>query len=528
MSLAAGRSRRSPGLARLVGWLAFACLAAVPARAHALRMALLIGNDEGQSGDAHLRYAESDASRLAALLTRVGGFGPDATQVVLGRTAGEVQQSLAAVATRLRATSGEHLVVVYYSGHADAQGLHLGASTFPLAELKAEIIALPAAVRILILDACQAGVMTRAKGGRPGLGFEVAPAAGEPVQGLAILAATAGSELAQESDQLGGSVFTHHLGAGLSGLADRNRDGNVSLAEAFDYASERTVSATLATTTGPQHPTFRLDLSGRDELVLTRPGRRGVGYGHIRLDVPGWYFIRRRDGTIAAEISSAGGETLALDPGPYEVTRRGSAGLDVAAVTVAEGQETPISGVASVPVSFGRMVRKGGGPEVAYGLAATTAVRTPVQDLGASYGIAVAGRVDLSAVSFELRLGIGRAHQDAAHLSSTTWESLASVAALRVHDFGSAGRRRLPTVGIGLEAGASYLTQRLDGGERRDTLSPFGGPTALGELMVGRRSFLRADLRVPVYLLHTADVTGATATRWQPALVVALGGGAWF
>jgi hypothetical protein len=528
MSLAAGRSRRSPGLARLVGWLAFACLAAVPARAHALRMALLIGNDEGQSGDAHLRYAESDASRLAALLTRVGGFGPDATQVVLGRTAGEVQQSLAAVATRLRATSGEHLVVVYYSGHADAQGLHLGASTFPLAELKAEIIALPAAVRILILDACQAGVMTRAKGGRPGLGFEVAPAAGEPVQGLAILAATAGSELAQESDQLGGSVFTHHLGAGLSGLADRNRDGNVSLAEAFDYASERTVSATLATTTGPQHPTFRLDLSGRDELVLTRPGRRGVGYGHIRLDVPGWYFIRRRDGTIAAEVSSAGGETLALDPGPYEVTRRGKTGLDVAALTVAEGQETPISGVRSVPVSFGRMVRKGGGPEVAYGLAAATSVRTPVEDLGASYGIAVAGRVDLSAVSFELRLGIGRAHQDAAHLSSTTWESLASVAALRVHDFGSAGRRRLPTVGIGLEAGASYLTQRLDGGERRDTLSPFGGPTALGELIVGRRSFLRADLRVPVYLLHTADVTGATATRWQPALVVALGGGAWF
>ncbi|HXT99383.1 MAG TPA: caspase family protein [Polyangia bacterium] len=500
----------------------------LPSRAHALRMALLIGNDEGQSGDVRLRYAESDASRLAALLTRVGGFGPDATAVVLGRTAGEVRQSLASVAARLRATPGEHLVVVYYSGHADAQGLHLGTSMFPLAELKTEIVALPAAVRILILDACQAGVLTRAKGGRPGLGFDVASAAGGPVQGLAILAATAGSELAQESDQLGGSVFTHHFGAGLSGLADRNHDGSVSLAEAFDYASERTVATTLATTTGPQHPTFRLDLSGRDELVLTRPGLRGVGYGHIRLDVAGWYFIRRRDGTIAAEVVSAGGETLALDPGAYEVTRRGKSGLDVAAVTVGEGQEMPISGVASVPVAFGRMVRKGGGPEVAYGLAAVTSLRTPLEQLGASYGIALAGRLDLSLVSFELRLGMGRAHQEAAHLSSTTWENSASAAALHVHDFGSARRRWLPTVGIGPEAGASYFAQQLDSGERRSTVSPFVGPTALAELTIRRRAFLRADVRLPVYMLRTADTTGESATRWRPALVVALGGGAWF
>ena len=65
------------------------------------------------------------------------------------------------------------------------------------------------------------------------------------------MAASAGSELAQESDQLGGSVFTHFLQLGLWGLADRNDDGNVSLNEVFDYASERTVATTLATATGP-------------------------------------------------------------------------------------------------------------------------------------------------------------------------------------------------------------------------------------------------------------------------------------
>ncbi len=419
----------------LAAALSLPALCLFPARAQAMRLALLIGNDEGHAEDVHLHYAESDATRLAATLTRVGGFEADATLVVLGRTAGEIKQAIAGVAARLRATPGEHVVVVYYSGHADAQALHLGASSYPFVELKQEIAALPAAARVLILDACQAGVLTRAKGGRTGLGFDVPQGGLEPVRGLAILAATAGSELAQESDQLGGSVFTHHLQLGLSGLADRNRDGIVSLGEAFDYASDRTVATTLGTTTGPQHPTFRLDLAGRDELVLTRPGVRGAGYGQIHLDVPGWYFIRRRDGTIAAEIVSAGGETLALDPGPYEVTRRGRAGLDVAAISVGERQVTAISSAPVTHVAFGRMVRKGGGAEVSYGLAIATSARSAVQDLGMSFGLGVAARADLRFASLELRLGLGRARQDGARLTSTTWESAASLAMLRAHDF---------------------------------------------------------------------------------------------
>lgn len=515
---------------RIGRWLLAAALGLClfPARAQAMRLALLIGNDEGHAEDVHLHYAESDAIHLAATLTRVGGFEADATLVVLGRTADEIRQALAGVATRLRATPGEHLVVVYYSGHADAQALHLGASSYAFADLKQDIAALPAAARVLILDACQAGVLTRAKGGRPGLGFEVPQGGLEPVRGLAILAATAGSELAQESDQLGGSVFTHHLQLGLSGLADRNHDGIVSLGEAFDYASDRTVATTMGTTTGPQHPTFRLDLAGRDDLVLTRPGLRGAGYGQIRLDVPGWYFIRRRDGTIAAEIVSAGNETLALDPGQYEVTRRGRAGLDVAAISVGERQVTAISSAPTTHVAFGRMVRKGGGADVSYGLAVATSARTAVQDLGMSFGLGIAARADLRFASLELRLGLGRARQDGPRLTSTTWESTASLAALRAHDFARTARWRLPTVAAGVEGGLSYLNEQLDDGQRRQTASPFFGPAALVEQTFGRRAFVRADVRVPVYVIRTAALAGPLQTHLSPALAVALGAGVWF
>ena len=307
----------------------------------------------------------------------------------LGGTAGDLRQAMARIGARLAGAPGEHLVVVYYSGHADAQALHMGASSFALAELQAALAALPAAARVLDPRRVSGrGPDTRAGGGHPGPGFEASLEGAPSTRGLAILAASAGSEAAQESDQLGGSVFTHYLQVGLAGLADRNRDGSVSLGEAFDYASERTLATTMGTTTGPQHPTFRLDLTGRDDLVLTRPGLRGVGYGQIHLDVPGWYFIRRRDGTIAAEVVSHGAETLALDAGPYEVTRRGRTELDVANVSVVEGQAAWVSGASSYPVAFGRMVRKGGGPEAAYGIAVATAARSPIEALGPSLGLA--------------------------------------------------------------------------------------------------------------------------------------------
>jgi hypothetical protein len=401
----------------------------------------------------------------------------------------------------------------------------MGGSVFPLVALREMVSALPAATRLLILDACQAGVLTRPKGGRPGPGFEVDLGKTEATKGLAILAASSGSELAQESDQLRASVFTHYLEVGLSGLADRNHDGNVSLAEVFGYTAERTLAATLGTTTGPQHPTFRLDLSGRDDLILTSPGSPGTSYGRLRLDVPGWYFVRRRDGTIAAELVSRGDETMALEPGSYEVTRRERDELDVATVSVSDGAATAVSQTASHPVAFGRMVRKGGGPAIAYGLAVATMVRTPLEDLGVSMGVAAMARADLSAVSFELRLGLGRAQQTSAHLSSTTWDDSAAGAVLRMHDTGPIMRSSNLSWGFGGEAGVSYLAQTLDDGDRRGSWSPFLGPVALAELTLGRRFFVRADVGLSVYALRAQTAEGAMETSWRPALSTALGAG---
>ena len=490
--------------------------------AHAARFALLIGNDRGYGNEVALRFAETDTTRLAVVLAGLGDFAPARATVLLGRSADEVRVALAELDARLRAAPGDNLVLVFYSGHADAQSLHLGSTSLPLAGVKDAVSRLPAATRILILDACQAGVLTRSKGGRPGAGFDIALGAPEEPRGTAILAASSASEMAQESDALGGSVFTHYLRVGLAGLADRDRDGAVSLGETFDYVSTETLAATMGTTAGPQHPTFRYDIAGREDLILTHPRLPGVGYGRVQLDVPGWYFVRRADGTIAAETVSHGGEVLALEAGAYEITRRERASLEVAAVDVPTGGTISVRASPARSVAFGRMVRKGGGPDVAYDLAASAAMRSALADLGPSVGAMFAARADFAAVSLELRLALGRAQNAGAHLEVTTWETSLGLAALRVFDIATLRRISL-SAALGGEAGASRLGERLDDGTNRVSWSPFAGPVALADWAVARRLSLRAEVGVPVYAVRVQTDAG-DETKIRPAVRVCIGG----
>lgn len=50
--------------------------------AHAARYAVVIGNNVGRGLDVPLRYAESDARRLAAVLRELGGFDPRLLRVL--------------------------------------------------------------------------------------------------------------------------------------------------------------------------------------------------------------------------------------------------------------------------------------------------------------------------------------------------------------------------------------------------------------------------------------------------------------
>jgi hypothetical protein len=462
--------------------------------AQALRIGLFVGSNVGREGEQTLQYAESDAERVSSLLVQMAGFARSDAYILKARQAQDVRQVMATIATRLQQTPGEHLFFFYYSGHADAQALHLGSSSLPFAELKQRILELPVAVRVVIVDACQSGALTRAKGGRPAPAFDVA-AAGQFPRGLAILASTSDSELAQESDELRGSFFTHHLDVGLRGLADRNRDGRVTLAESFDYASEHTLHATLATSAGPQHPTFRYDLVGQQDVVLTYPRTAGAESGRVAFDRPGWYFVQKPQGGIVLELVSRGSEEVALPTGTYQVVRRGTEQLETASLTVSSATRSTVSSLSMTRLAFGRAVRKGGTKlrSSAFALSISPVVRTPLLELGFATGGDIAARVDGSVGSLELRTTLARA-ASSTFVPAETWEVGVALAALRAHDF------KTFTLGGGVEAGWAMFHQQI-ATEVRVAHAPMFGPTALIEVPWSTRFCARAELGLPVYVL---------------------------
>ena len=225
-----------------------------------------------------LRYAEDDARRVAALLTELGGYAaddgrrrrpPDA-----GRAARPAREARDARRRPTVAAGRQARVLFYYSGHARATAIDLGADELPLAELRQRLFAVPATLTVVVLDACQSGAFSRDQGRAPAADFSFNSRQHLDASGIAVLASSSGSELSQESEQLRSSYFTHHLLVGLRGAGDANHDGQVSIDEAYRYAYHQTLLATAETAVGGQHVTLEVDLKGHGEVPLSYPARR--------------------------------------------------------------------------------------------------------------------------------------------------------------------------------------------------------------------------------------------------------------
>ncbi len=292
-----------------------------------LKLALLVGSNRPGPGQEELRYAFADALRVAEVLQELGGFAANEVQTLHNPDRAKLLEALSDVARRLsqeRARGNPAVFVFYYSGHARAGSLNLGPEELPLDELRRELLALPAEVTLVVLDACQSGAVSRLKGASPAADFSFNSVQGLGSSGVAIMASSTGSELSQESEALGASFFTHHLTVGLRGAADVDRDGRVTLSEAYRYAYHRTLARTAETAVGRQHVTLENDIKGRGELVLTEPERSG---SQIRFpeSLAGDILIERQPaGVIVAEISKAAGQefTLALPAGDFSLLLR--------------------------------------------------------------------------------------------------------------------------------------------------------------------------------------------------------------
>jgi hypothetical protein len=355
----------------LVIGAALALLALSPdtasAEARVQRFTLVIGANFGGVERPRLQYAVTDAERFARVLVELGGVRPE-NEIILRQPSIKAlvdgfDRLTARVIDARRAAGpagGRTEVLVYYSGHADEQGLLIGDDRYSYRSLRERMDQIPADVRIAVLDACASGAFTRIKSGKTRPAFLVDQASN--MRGHAFLTSSSATEVAQESDRIRASYFTHYLVSGLRGAADLSGDGKVTLNEAYQFAFNETLGRTVDTKAGPQHPSYDISLSGTGDVVMTdiRQTSSTIVLGE---DLDGRFFVRNARKELVVELYKPRGRRveLAVEAGTYEIRLEVSRASLVAKSEVADGARVVLE-----PRQFGRAslepTRPRGGP----------------------------------------------------------------------------------------------------------------------------------------------------------------------
>ena len=365
----------------LAGLLAVLALEPADVVASGTRV-VAIGNNLGRAGDATLRYAERDAERFAQVMRQLGRIPGENVVTLRNEGAARIRQVLMSTRAALQAGPEPDLLVVYYSGHADADGLHPGPDPLPYRELRQLVLSARARLRLLVIDSCRSGALTRVKGTRPAAPFEVRPDTRSLAIGTAIVTSSAANEDSQESDRLAGSFFTHHLVSGLRGAADRNRDAKVTLEEAYHYAYHQTLRAS-GRTASLQHPTFQYAIRGKGDAALTWLASDRRASSRLRIPEPGHALVleRSESGVVVAEAAvEPGGAVLSLPPGRYVVQHRTRGFFREYRVDLPAGAEVSLAGLPFRTVAYARLVRKGAGRRLSHSLTFMGAARGEVLD----------------------------------------------------------------------------------------------------------------------------------------------------
>ncbi|QSQ26107.1 caspase family protein [Pyxidicoccus parkwayensis] len=327
-----------------------------------------IGHNDGAASEVGLLYAEQDARLFSDVLREQGGVSSRRTLLLLGEDAANVRRALQDVnaAIRVQAGAGQPTaLIVFYSGHADAASLHLGRTELPLEEIKTLVEGSPAGVRLLVLDACRSGTVTRVKGVSTAQTFDISLRDHVATEGLAIITSSAAGEASQESDRLRGSFFTHHLANALRGAADHDDDGNVTLTEAYGYTYAQTLRSS-GQTVALQHPTYSWEVKGRGELVLSTPASQRGRTGQLRLADSALYLIMegRQGGPVVAEVTPQGQKReLSLPAGSYFVQQRKADEYREYQVSLTAGGAVELAALPYETVRYDRLVRRRGGPK---------------------------------------------------------------------------------------------------------------------------------------------------------------------
>jgi hypothetical protein len=331
------------------------------ARADPVRILIAASHARGAPGELPLRHAAADAGNVERALTALGDFSRDDAILLTDPTLADLDTAF----QRARAIAsahapGEVTFLFYFSGHGDRDRIHLGDETVAMTDIASRARSVPATLRVLVTDACR-NYPSRFKGITTEPGFAIATPSAS-ADGVVWLFASGEGEPAQESDELEGALFTHYWVSSLRGAGDANGDGQVTLAESYDFAYSQTLLRSARSTGVLQHPSAVFDLREAAPIVLTKTFGSGTVVRLPRATDAHYLVYSLGSRTVLGEMWGSGDREVAfaLPPGRYLVQRRSPTGSGAIDFALAGGEIKSLSSSDFRPVQEEQLASKGG------------------------------------------------------------------------------------------------------------------------------------------------------------------------
>jgi len=258
---------------------------------HIQRYAVVVGiSDYKDPRIPDLKYADADAQAFYDFITSpVGGNFNKENVLLLKNNQATLKNVKLAITNFLKKAIDTDFVVIFMACHGipepdrpnnlyllthDSELDSLPATAYHMENVNADMKRYISAKRLIFFaDACHSAGLTESTIGTRGGSNTINVALSSlksTKEGWGIVSASRAGEVSMESNLWGGGhgVFTHYLLEGMSGKADAggNKNGIVTLAEAFDFLEEKVKRVTK----NAQHP----DISGNfdNNLPLGFPG----------------------------------------------------------------------------------------------------------------------------------------------------------------------------------------------------------------------------------------------------------------
>ncbi|MBR5162079.1 MAG: SUMF1/EgtB/PvdO family nonheme iron enzyme [Thermoguttaceae bacterium] len=232
--------------------------------AEARKLALLVGVNEYENIQS-LKCCVNDMKILRQALIKIG-FNPQNIHVLVTGSAFKYLPTKKKIEEKLKEilsmAQPNDLVLIAFSGHGAQNGKNvyfcppdtdlddLDGTCVSITKVMDDLAKCPAKFKWMVVDACRNDPAST----RAAKGLQVVPA---PPAGIALFQSCAKGELSYEERRAGGNgYFTKNFAAALSGEADANHDGRLTLFEVCDWTANHTKSDVQQAEKATQRPYF--------------------------------------------------------------------------------------------------------------------------------------------------------------------------------------------------------------------------------------------------------------------------------